>query len=50
MISVIFGDPRGSLSCGLFHKNGILFVKQALLRSSRSEFFVLLERRFYGDS
>jgi len=39
MISVIFGDPRGSLSCGLTNKNGtLLWSKRSSDRQGRSFF------------
>ena len=50
MISVIFGDPRGSLSCGLTNKNGtFLWSKRSSDRQGRS-FFLFKEEVFYGDT
>lgn len=50
MISVIFGDPRGSLSCGLTNKNGTLLrSKRSSDRQGRS-FFLFKEEVFYGDT
>ena len=50
MISVIFGDPRGSLSCGLTNKNGtLLWSKRSSDRQGRS-FFLFKEEVFYGDT
>lgn len=50
MISVIFGDPRGSLSCGLTNKNGtLLWSKRSSDRQGRS-FFLFEKEMFYGDT
>ena len=50
MISVIFGDPRGSLSCGLTNKNGtLLWSKRSSDRQGRS-FFLFKKEMFYGDT
>ena len=50
MISVIFGDPRGSLSCSLTNKNGILlWSKRSSDRQGRS-FFLFKKEMFYGDT